>query len=279
MKLRLWSIPLFALIVIALPAIAHQPRVVDSNETIVIDPAVSKAYYSTLSGQPHVYSINATEPFDLYVGILMPYKDDSKKDVLAEIRSGDELLKTLGGEAAEWKSMFEFFGQSTYWDGGDYKKRVEAGEYTITVSSPGNDSQYSLAIGEIEAFNVSETLSALRVIPELKQNFFNESPISFIKSPFGWGYILVMYILAFAFGFVYRFVLKTFAKGSVRGVNINIGKYDRAIRLAVWLGLLAWAITTTWSPWLLFFSGFALFEAVFSWCGLYAAIGRNTCPS
>ena len=42
------------------------------------------------------------------------------------------------------------------------------------------------------------------------------------------------------------------------------------------MGLLA--ITTTWSPILIFFSGFALFEAIFSWCGFYAAMGKNTCP-
>jgi hypothetical protein len=226
-----------------------------------------------------VYTINTSEPFDLYVGILMPYAEDSNKDVQAEIRKGDEIIRTIGGKDAEWNEMFEFFGQSTYWDGGEYKERVDAGEYTISVSSSNNDSKYSLAIGQIEAFDGNETINALKLIPELKSNFFNESPISFIKSPFGWGYIILMYIFAFAFGFLYRFALKKFAKGSVRGVHKNIGKYDRAIRLAIWLVLLLWAITTSWNPILLFFSGFALFEAIFGWCGLYAAIGKNTCPN
>lgn len=279
MKIKLLLVLLPVLLFFAVPAFAHQPRVVESEKTAVVDPAVSKAYYGTLSGEPHIYTINAVEPFDLYVGILMPYIEDSKKDVVAEIRSNDKLLMTLGGKNVDWKSMFEFFGQSTYWDGGVYKEYVDAGEYTITVSSPDNDSKYSLAIGEIEAFNGSETINALKIIPELKQNFFNESPLSFIKSPLGWGYILSMYILAFVFGFVYRFILNIYAKGSVRGVNKNIGTLDRLIRLSIWLGLLVLAISTSWSPWLLFFSGFALFEALFSWCGFYAALGRNTCPS
>lgn len=271
------SIALFLLL--APPTFAHQPRMVDSTEITVLDPAVSKAYYGTLSGEPHVYTITATEPFDLYVGILIPYVTDSKKDVSAEVRLGEEVLTVLGGEEADWESMFEFFGQSTYWDGGEYKKeQAAAGVYTITVFSPQNDNKYSLAVGELEAFTLKETFSAATMVPELKRDFFNESPISFIKSPIGWGYILVMYILAFLFGFIYRWLLKTFAAGTVRGVRSNIGKYDKAIRYALWLGLLIWAITTTWSPWLLFFSGFALFEAIFSWCGLYAALGRNTCP-
>jgi len=283
MKKQLLTISVFSILalgIFVLPssASAHQPRLVETSEITVVDPAVSKAYYGTLAGSPHTYTVHTTEPFNLYVGILMPYAEDSKKDVKAEIRKGTELVQVLGGKDADWKSMFEFFGQSTYWDGGEYKARVEAGTYTITVSSTENDSKYSLAIGEIEAFDGSETMNAIKLIPELKSNFFNESPISFIKSPFGWGYILIMYMVAFVFGFLYRFILKKFASGTTRGVQKNIGKYDRATRLAIWLALLLLAITTSWSPWLLFFSGFALFEAIFSWCGFYAALGKNTCP-
>jgi hypothetical protein len=68
--------------------------------------------------------------------------------------------------------------------------------------------------------------------------------------------IIEMYALAVIFGFAYRALLKRFAKGTVRGVGQNIGKSDR----------------------LLFFSGFCFFEAAFSWCGFYAALGRTTCP-
>jgi len=284
MKKQLLTILVFSFLAIGVfvlpsPASAHQPRLVETSEITVVDPAVSKAYYGTLTGSPHTYTVNATAPLDLYVGILMPYAKDSKKDVTAEIRKGTELIQILGGKDADWKSMFEFFGQSTYWDGGEYKAQVEADTYTITVSSAENDSKYSLVIGEIEAFDGKETMNALKLIPELKSNFFNESPLSFIKSPFGWGYILIMYIVAFIFGFLYRFILKKFASSTARGVQKNIGKYDRAIRLAIALALLFLAVTTSWSPWLLFFSGFALFEAIFSWCGFYAALGKNTCPA
>lgn len=279
MKSKLLLVPLFAILFITIPALAHQPRIVDSKDTIVLNPTVSKAYYGKLSGDSHTYTINVTEAFNLYVGILMPFYEESKKDVSAEIYKEGESIQVLGGKSADWKNMFEFFGQSTYLKSGEYKERVDAGEYTIIVSSPNNDSKYALAIGETEAFNGNEIINALRVIPEIKRNFFNESPLSFVKFPFGWGYILIMYILAFVFGLLYRYILKTFAKGTVRGVNNNIGNYDRTIRLTIWLGLLIWAITTSWSPWLLFFSGFALFEALFSWCGFYATIGRNTCHS
>lgn len=278
MKPKLLLIPLFAILFTAIATFAHQPRIVDSNETVVLNPDVSKAYYGSLSGKYHTYTINAQEAFALYVGILMPFSEDSKKDVSVEIYKNGDSIQVLGGKSADWKKMFEFFGQSTYWKSDEYKKWVDAGKYTIIVSSSNNDSKYVLAIGETEAFNEKEIINALKVIPELKRSFFNESPLSFVKSPFGWGYILIMYTLAFVFGLLYRYILKTFAKGTVRGLNKNIGNYDRTIRLAIWVGLLIWAITTSWSPWLLFFSGFALFEALFKWCGFYAAIGRNTCP-
>jgi hypothetical protein len=278
MKKYLLVIPILLLIPL-FELQAHQPRIVETEAIEVVEPEISKAYYGELSGAPHTYTISSDEDFDLYVGILVPDTKDSQKDVAAEILKDNELVETLGGREAEWTSFFEPFGQSTYWEGGEYKTRADAGSYTVLVSNPNNEGKYSLAIGEIEAFDGKEGVNALKLIPDLKRDFFDESSISFIKSPFGWGYILIMYILAFIFGFLYRAILKRFAKGTVRRVHHNIGKYDRALRLAIWLGLLFWAITTSWSPWLLFFSGFALFEAIFSWCGFYAAIGKNTCPS
>jgi hypothetical protein len=259
-------------------AFAHQPRITNSETTQVEYPEISKVYYATLTGSPHIYTIDSKEAFDLYVGILVPDIPSTKKDILAEVFKGDEKIVTLGGTNTTWKPYFETFGQSNYFDGGEYKTRAEAGVYTIKVSNPENTGKYSLAVGEIEAFDGKEGMNVLSMIPDLKRNFFEESPISFILSPFGWGLIVIMYILAFLFGFIYRAILKKFAKGSVRAVSHNIGKSDRLLRLAIGVGLLLWAITTTWSPVPIFFSGFCIFQAVFSWCGFYAAIGKNTCP-
>ena len=177
----------------------------------------------------------------------------------------------------EWTQFFEEFGHDTYWQGPEYKARSEAGTYEIRVSSTNNDSKYSLAIGEIEAFDLKEGVNALTLIPELKNNFFNKSPIDFILSPLGWGYIVIMYILAGFAGLAYRAIIRRMTKNSARGVGKNIGKSDRLIRVAIGVGLLLWAIATTWSPILIFFSGLAIFEAIFSWCGFYAALGKNTC--
>jgi hypothetical protein len=84
--------------------------------------------------------------------------------------------------------------------------------------------------------------------------------------------------LGFVGGLLYRFILKRLAKGTGRGRPQNIGVADRVVRAGFGVALLTLAITISWSPFLLFFSGFCFFEAMFSWCGFYAAIGKNTCP-
>lgn len=260
---------------------AHQPRITESRLTQVSDPEISKAYYGKLSGEPDVYIIEASGPFDLYVNVLVPDIAGQKKDVSAAVIKDGNIeapLAVLEGINFEWNQFYEPFGADGYWMGPEYKARAEAGTYEIRVWSSNNDSKYSLAIGEIEAFDAKETLNALTIIPELKKNFFDESPIGFIVSPFGWGLIVAMYLLAGIVGLMYRAILKRYAKRTARGLNKNIGKGDRLIRFAIGAGLLLLTITTTWNPVLIFFSGFALFEAIFCWCGLYAMMGKNSCP-
>lgn len=269
---------MFLILVLPTITLAHQPRITTSRATSIPDPEISKAYYAKLVGVPDLYIINSSKPFNLYVNVLVPDIAGQKKDVSALVVKDGQEIARLNGPSFEWQKFYEPFGADTYWRGPEYKASVDAGVYEIRVSSPTNDSKYSLAVGEIEAFDRKEGMNALTVIPELKKNFFEESPISFIKSPFGWGLILSMYILSFIFGFIYRALMKKFAANSTRGLTQNIGKGDRLVRLGLSIILLLWAITTSWSPWLIFFSGFTFFEAIFSWCGFYAAIGRSTCP-
>ncbi len=259
---------------------AHQPRMPEGSQIIVTDPEISKAYYSKLEGQTDTYSISSEKPFTLYVNILVPDIAGQKKDVsVVIIKNKDvESSTTLNGNNFEWKKFFEPFGNDTYWKGPEYKEKVGPCVYEIIVSSPNKDSKYSLAIGEIESFSLGETINALTLIPKIKSDFFNESPAGFIFSPFGFGLLLIMFVFAFAFGFIYRLILRKMTRGTVRKAHKNIGISDRLFRLAIAIGLLIWAITTSWSQILLFFSGFVFFEAIFSWCGLYAALGKSTCP-
>ncbi len=271
----------FGILILPVFALAHQPRITESRLTQVPSPEISKAYYAKLAGVPDVYVINSDKDFDLYVNVLVPDIAGQKKDVSATVvKVGDTgPLATLAGPTHTWTKFYEPFGADTYWMGPEYKSRATAGIYEITVSSPNNDSKYSLAIGQLEAFDQKEGMNALTIIPKLKKDFFGSSPIGFIKSPFGWGMILVMYVLAFIFGFVLRLVFKKFGKNTagITGQR-NINKRGRLIRAGVGIALLLIAMLTTWSMILIFVSGVVVFQAVFSWCFVYQAMGKNTCP-
>jgi hypothetical protein len=269
---------LFIIIVTPLIAHAHQPRITESQQTIVVDPEISKAYYGTLTNKPDAYIINASEPFELYVNLLVPDTKNQKKDVSAVIIKNGNEIAVLEASNVTWEKFYEPFGADWYWRGPEYTAQADAGTYEIIVWSSNNDSKYSLAIGKKEAFDFKETKNALRLIPQLKKDFFETSRLGFIKSPFGWGLVLILYIFAFITGFLYRLILKKIFPGTSRGLHKNIGKNDRIMRLIIAVLLLLWAMSTSWNPIIIFFSGFTLFEAIFSWCGFYAAIGKTTCP-
>jgi len=280
MKHILTHISLFLFIVLISPlvAYAHQPRITESQQTIVTSPEISKAYYGTLTNKPDAYIINASEPFELYVNLLVPDIKDQKKDISAVIIKDGNEIAVLEAGSITWERFYEPFGADWYWRGPEYTAQAEAGTYEIIVWSSTNTDKYAIAIGKKEAFDFNETKNALRLIPQLKKDFFETSPFSFIKSPFGWGLILIVYIFAFIVGFLYRLTLKKIFSGTPRGLHKNIGKKDRIVRLTLAIVLLLWAMSSSWNPLIIFISGFTLFEAMFSWCGFYAAIGKTTCP-
>ncbi|MDO8261056.1 MAG: DUF2892 domain-containing protein [Candidatus Magasanikbacteria bacterium] len=90
-------------------------------------------------------------------------------------------------------------------------------------------------------------------------------------------YVLVIFLLSFLFGILYRRILKLFKSKSLKKrANHNIGNSDRLTRLFFAVILLIWGLYA-WSPVILFFSGFCFYEAFSKWCGFYAILGKNTC--
>ena len=275
-------------------ASAHQPRIVESDMVEINNPEVSQAFYGELKGSPCEFRIQANQDFKLYVGLLVPDIPNIRKDISAEIyrvKDGkNETIALLDGSHFEWTPFFEDFAKDNYFWGPEYKaddsikgkelkgRPVPAGDYRIKVFSPSNFGKYTFVTGFLEVFPFAEILNASILLPRLKAQFFGYPLSLLVASPYLWGYLLAIYALAFIAGFIYRFILKKFTKNSARKVHKNIGKTDRLFRVAIGLGLFLWAVATSWSPILLFFSGFAFFEGIFSWCGVYALLGKNTCP-
>ena len=253
------------LLISAGSALGHQPVLIDSEATEVVEPEISKAYFGKLSGAPHTYRIDSDVEFNLYVGILVPEDGNPKKDVTAEIYAGTELIATLGGVGAEWATFYEPFGQNTYWDGGEYRTRAPAGVYTITISSPENQSKYSLAIGEIEFFDLEDRANALVVLPEIQREFFGSSPVEMVGTRFGIFNLVVILGAALVSSLLYRLLVRKVLARFMRGRSSSL---DWKFRVIAGLALFGWAIATSWSPAIIFLSGLVLFEALLGRLGV-----------
>ena len=275
-------------------ALAHQPRIVKGNFVEITNPEVSQAFYGELCGTQVEYRINSDREFRLYVGILVPDIPNVRKDIAAEIYrvkdGGKETVALLDGSQFEWTPFYEEFAKDNYLWGPEYKaddsqkgvsltgRMVPSGDYHIKVFSPTDQGKYTLVVGELEEFPLKEIVNSMSSVPQIKRSFFGEPLLKVLLTPFVWVSILVIYLFAFIVGFILRAILKKVAKNSSRGLGKNIDKPGRLLRVAIGVGLLVWAITTTWNPILLFLSGFALFEAIFSWCLFYALLGKKACP-
>ena len=257
----------FFLILVSLPlsVLAHQPRIVDTENINVASPEISKAYYGKLSEKPHIYVITASSDINLYVNILVPFVEGPGKNVTVEIFKDEQPLVNLSPGKEDWKEFFEPFGQSMYWQGPEYKTQAEAGKYKIVIKSMEKNIRYVLAIGEIEAFDGIESLKAIFLIPKLKRDFFEESPLNFIYSPLGWGYILLLQLSALSMGW---FILKALNIIGIKAQRIYFQRFsmiNMVFGVILWVGLLSFAVKTSWHPILIMMSGIALFMAMTSW--------------
>ena len=262
-----FRIVIFFVIMLSWPlgVFAHQPRIVDTEKIHVTKPEVSKAYYAKLSGKPHTYFISVNSAIDLYVNVLFPYNEGPKKNITVDVFRDDQSIGSLSSGEVVWKKFFEPFGQSMYWQGPELKKNVDAGKYEILVQSKEKNLRYVLAIGETEVWNGIDSINAILLIPELKRNFFEESPISFILSPLGYGYILLLQLLALIVGWVILRILKISGIQTQTNYILKFAKTNICLGVVFWVSLLFLAVTTTWNPLLILMSGFALFVTIISW--------------
>lgn len=62
-------------------------------------------------------------------------------------------------------------------------------------------------------------------------------------------------------------------------MNMNVGNFDRVLRVVLGLALVAWAIWGTASWHMLGWAGLILVAtAAMGWCPIYRVIGASTCP-
>jgi hypothetical protein len=167
-------------------AYAHQPYMVtDTGVTRVDKPEVSKAFYSELSGKPAVYEIVGQDSFDLYVNILVPDEVGMPTDLSVTVTRGTDTVAALDGPSYNWTRFYEPFGGDSYLMGPEARLRVGRGTYVATVSRPGYEGRYVLAVGEREEASLGDMVRIIGLMPRLKRDFFHKASIRALTDPIG----------------------------------------------------------------------------------------------
>ncbi len=158
--------------------LAHQPRIVSQDVVQVQNPEISQAFYGELKGRSVSFEINSNETFTLYLNLLVPDLPGIEKDVSAKVYSEEKEIFFLDGSNFNWTHFYEEFAGDNYFKGPEIREEVKQGKYIVEVFSSDNQGKYVLAVGEKEEFPLNETAKTLLLLPQLKKNFFNKSPLT-----------------------------------------------------------------------------------------------------
>ena len=92
---------------IAVNSYAHQPVLNNENPIsfdapyLIEKPEVSKAIYSTLQGEPHIFKISSNKDFKFYAGITVPKIERSNqfdKFSFQVLDSNQKIIKNFDGK-------------------------------------------------------------------------------------------------------------------------------------------------------------------------------------
>jgi hypothetical protein len=188
------------------PASAHQPRLVSDGAVSVENAEVSKAYYDVLNGTPRTYIIDAQQAFSLYLNLLVPKSSNPEgrySAIVYEIDAGRKIeIARVNASDVEWAEFYEEYGSDYYLKGPEYKKALPAGRYEIEVYSADNIGKYVIAIGDKEEFPPLEIINALLIMPVLKVQFFQYSPLILLSSTIVIAWLILIVILLLVVGFI-----------------------------------------------------------------------------
>jgi len=180
----------FLLLLLLTHAYAHKP-VLNKNSTYppdapyeIEDPEISKAIYSTLSGNPHYYRIQSDVNFDFYAGILAAKIGEcalESKFSFEVLDSEFHRIDLADGKNFEWTPWYEEYGKQWYWNGPEIGKNFlsdrvyKAGTYYIKVFNDTNTGQYIMAVGDIEKFSFTDIVGLLFSMGDIENEFWDPS--------------------------------------------------------------------------------------------------------
>jgi hypothetical protein len=154
----------------------------------ITDPRTKAAYYGVLDGFPHTFEIKAEEPFTLSTQVLVPDIPSAKNLVSGIIirevgfRGRVAEVSRMLARDASWESFYEPWGGDHYRRGTEFTKELEAGVYRIEVSTPDNNSPYTLIVGTEKGFSSFGYFKTIGGLGEVKA-FFGKSQLRVVESP------------------------------------------------------------------------------------------------
>ena len=178
------------LLLVCTYSIAHKPVLNESSSYPpdapyeVEEPEISKAIYSTLTGDPHFYRIQSETDFNFYAGILAAKIGDcalEEKFSFEVLDSDFHVLFVADGENFEWIPWYEEYGKQWYWNGPEVGKNFlsdrvfKAGTYYIRVFNNSNTGQYIMAVGDIEKFSFTDIVGLLFSMGDIEDEFWDPS--------------------------------------------------------------------------------------------------------
>ncbi|MDC3315239.1 hypothetical protein OAV81_00660 [Candidatus Thioglobus sp.] len=169
-------------------AYAHKP-VLNENSTYPADapyeieePEISKAIYSTLTGDPHYYRIQSDVDFDFYAGILAAKIGEcalESKFSFEVLDAEFHNIDVADGENFKWTPWYEEYGKQWYWNGPEIGKNFlsdriyKAGTYYIKVFNNTNTGQYIIAVGDIEKFSFTDIIGLIFSLGDIEDEFWD----------------------------------------------------------------------------------------------------------
>ena len=181
------------LLVFLTQAYAHKP-VLNESSTYPADapyeieePEISKAIYSTLTGDPHYYQIQSAIDFDFYAGILAAKIGEcalESKFSFEVLDSEFDKIYLADGKNFDWVPWYEEYGKQWYWNGPEVGEKFlsnevfKAGTYYIKVFNKTNTGQYVIAVGDIEKFSFTDIVGLIFSMGKIEDEFWDPDKCS-----------------------------------------------------------------------------------------------------
>jgi hypothetical protein len=194
---------LWPLCVFAYTSVIAKPELASTVLTIT-DVDRPQEFFGQLNNFPHTFDFSLSEKMDFKASVFVHDGEVQKNDVsiilVKKERRGVSEIGRTSSKNDSWESGFDYVLVESFKKGGEIAAPLEAGEYTLEVSSPNNDGIYRLRIGEGGRRGYFDSVRTLFEVKDLT----GSSPLSAILSPLLYVPIVLLLLLVGVFIYLRR---------------------------------------------------------------------------